>query len=180
MPEISIHTPDCPAGLSSSGACACGAQPKPVHFGPDGWPTKRATYKRPPITEVPLHAHHFAWREPVDGGWREHMSRVFLGACDKCALYWRMWDDEPRPCPSCTERNARQAEKEDAARFFEGGKLREAALLAELAAARKVIEVVADRQATPGSNIPSGAEYVHQLVSALAEYHAVRAKAGGS
>lgn len=170
MSEISIHTPDCPAGLSPSGACACGAQPKPVfyvyepislnfsripiapmpestvsvgepfplevdrehaatdhmaidaagspsssgargaqpvHFGPDGWPTE---YKRPPVTEVPLYAHHFAWREPVNGGWREHMSKVILGACAKCALYWRMWEDEPRPCPSCTERDARQAE----------------------------------------------------------------------
>lgn len=164
-----IHEDGC--GGSFGRKCSCGPRIKPLHVDLS-WLTA-TRWSRPPLSEFPMWATQAVWKWAVPGGWEERVAKIGRVECRACSIWYRVYEDEPRPCPSCTERDARQAEKEDAARYFEGGKLREKVLLAELAAARKVIEVVADRQAVPGSNIPSGAEYVRQLVSALAEYHAV-------
>lgn len=118
---------------------------------------------RPPITEVPMDRTHYTWREPVPGGWREDVSKVALGACSKCALYWRMWEDEPRPCPGCSASDELRTTKEALD-----------VVVRELALACAVVDAARPRQATIGSGARPG-----ELLEALSAYD-LRALRGGS
>jgi hypothetical protein len=95
----------------------------------------RPPHGRPPIEEVPMSASTWIWIEKEaqpspaqlkyiaqtlpevagvlsEGGYIEVSANVINVPCQRCALWYRAWEDAVRPCPCCTKREAREDAEE--------------------------------------------------------------------